>query len=196
MARRSAAGRGRRWRDTSGASAPVGDVGLVDLVAGVVRGRQAGSVADQAVDIRDGAARRSIAEHALEVRRRWHVSKSGPVSGTNQVSRRVGRERPPQQSSTGRRWKRHSRSGSPGTARTPPRPSRDSAPDVRPASDPLTVQFRPLCTQARGAVQWRSMATMRNRNTNTAAQVATTGMGTSVRCAAATTTAPAAAGIE
>src|SRR4051812_28887706 len=40
-----------------GASAPVDDLGLVDPVAGVVGGRQAGGVTDGAVHVDDGAAR-------------------------------------------------------------------------------------------------------------------------------------------
>ena len=44
-------------RGTLRTLAPVDDLGLVDLVARVVGGRQAGGVADRAVDIADGTAR-------------------------------------------------------------------------------------------------------------------------------------------
>ena len=47
---------GRRCRDTVGAAAPVDDLGLVDLVARVVGGRQARGVADRAVDVDHPAA--------------------------------------------------------------------------------------------------------------------------------------------
>src|SRR6202012_5214827 len=42
--------------ETAGAQAPVGDFGLVDNEAVVLRGGQAGRVADRAVDIGDGTA--------------------------------------------------------------------------------------------------------------------------------------------
>src|SRR5207237_5216133 len=41
----------RNRRDTLGTSAPVDDLGFVDLVARVVGGRQAGGVADRTVDV-------------------------------------------------------------------------------------------------------------------------------------------------
>ena len=44
-------------RGTFGASAPVDDFGFVDLVAGVIAGRQARGIADRTVDIGDGTAR-------------------------------------------------------------------------------------------------------------------------------------------
>src|SRR5215472_6190735 len=54
---RSPAGRGGSRRGTLGTSAPVDDLGFVDLVARIVDGRQAGGVADRAVDIANGTAR-------------------------------------------------------------------------------------------------------------------------------------------
>src|SRR5215469_8824471 len=44
-------------RGALGTSAPEDDLGLADLVARVVGGRQAGGVADRAVDVGDGTAR-------------------------------------------------------------------------------------------------------------------------------------------
>src|SRR6516165_8645802 len=44
-------------RGALGASTPVDDLGLADLVARVVGGGQAGGVADRAVDVGDGTAR-------------------------------------------------------------------------------------------------------------------------------------------
>src|ERR1700730_10053520 len=52
----SAVGRDRSRRDTFGTSAPVDDLGFVDLVARVVGGRQARGVADRTVDVDHPAA--------------------------------------------------------------------------------------------------------------------------------------------
>jgi hypothetical protein len=51
-----AVGRDRRCHDALGASAPVDDLGFVDLVAPVVGGRQARGVADRTVDVDHPAA--------------------------------------------------------------------------------------------------------------------------------------------
>ena len=61
----SLAGRDRSRRDTLGASAPVDDLGFVDLVARVVGGHQARGVADHTVDIGDGVA--ATADHVVMV---------------------------------------------------------------------------------------------------------------------------------
>ena len=47
---------GFRLRLTRGTKSPVGDLGFIDLVAMVIRCRQAGSRADRTVDVNDTAA--------------------------------------------------------------------------------------------------------------------------------------------
>ena len=89
----------RRGGGAPGAQAPVDDLGLVDHEAVVVRGGQAGRVADGAVDVGDGAARPAddvvvvVADPGLVAGHR-----AGRLDAADQAGRRsapAARRRPP-----------------------------------------------------------------------------------------------------